>query len=148
MWPVRSAGLLRGSFCSSGTGGSFSVFSRNDMGDDDQRLNRQAGTERSPDLRGGSGSPDSVLPSRFRLAASVDLERGKQPEKVLVFRRGRLLFPSVRHHNGGVFESAVITADSQENVRKNIEIRAVPGYTVSMFIVLRVREWTRRYDIL
>ena len=70
--------------------------------------------------------------------AFVDLETGKQPEKIFVFCICRFLFSDFRYCDGGVSESTHPAADSQENVRKKIEIRAVLSYTVSMFIVLRV----------
>lgn len=118
------------------------------MGDDDQCLNGQAGAEGGSDLRGRSDSPDPVLSACVRMDASVDLEWRQQPEKILVFRLCRILLSPVRYCDGSIFESVAAAADSQENVRKDVEIRAVPGYTVSMFIVLRVKEWTRRYGIL
>ena len=112
MRAICSAGLLRSSFCCSGTAGSISVFSGNDMGNDDQRFNGQAGTERRSDLCGRSDSSDSVLPACFRMDPALDLEWRKQPEKILVFFRSRIFLSAVRDRNGSVFKSAAVAADS------------------------------------
>ena len=78
----------------------------------------------------------------------MGMEAGKQSKKVFVSCCSRLFFPDLWYCNGSVSESVDFTADSKENVRKNIEIGTILGYTVSMFNVLRVKEWMRRYNIL
>lgn len=148
MQSVCVSGLLRCGFFCAGTAGHTSVSFRNVLGDDDQCFNGQAGTEGSRDLCRRCDPADSFLSSGFWMAAAVGPKRRKQPEKISVSDSNGTLFPSVWSCDRGVSQSDSAAADFEENVRKNVEIGAVLGYTVSMLIVLRIKEWMRRYDIL
>lgn len=65
----------------------------------------------------------------------VDSEKRKQPEKVSDFIGGWFFLPFFRNRVGGVPESIDFTANSAENVVKNIEIITVLRYTVGMSFV-------------
>lgn len=145
---VSFSDLCGGAFCRSFDGGRNPVLFWNDLGDADQRLDRQAWTEGSADLCGGSDTADLLLSAGVRLGDTLAFPARNQPEEIFSARGRRPFLSDLRYRNGGLSESPDPAADSAENVRKKIEIKAVPGYTVSMFIVLRGKEWTRRYNIL
>ena len=120
-WTVCVSGLLCGAPGGSVFYGRDSVPAGDDLGDADQYLHGPSGAEGSADLCDGSGAADLFLCTGLWMDAFVDLETGKQPEKIFVFCICRFLFSDFRYCDGGVSESTHPAADSQENVRKKIE---------------------------
>ena len=91
-WTVCVSGLLCGAPGGSVFYGRDSVPAGDDLGDADQYLHGPSGAEGSADLCDGSGAADLFLCTGLWMDAFVDLETGKQPEKIFVFCICRFLF--------------------------------------------------------
>ena len=107
------------------------VCSGYDMGNGNQHIHAKTGHEGYADLRGGNCSADFFLYSGIWMDSSVGSQEGLQQKKISFSGGRRIIFPVFRNCGGGIFKSEIFTADSAQNVIKNIEISLVLRYTES-----------------